>query len=402
MIEEQVVINWIIARILLLPLVCLYFILPLAAAAGKKGDQEEESKTIQTSGIDYFPDKTKIHYAEGFNVEYHHNYKVVTVHEPWPHASASLRYLLVQNGTQRPEGYDDVIVVNIPVERVVTLSTTYLAYMDMLGVTDRIIGHDDFKYVCTPSVRHMIDEGEITEVGEGSRVNVEFVIELEPDLIMTFHTGNEQDAYPKLIEAGLPVVINAEFLEKQPLAMAEWIKFIALFFNKEKEAEELFGKIAYEYGKLRDRVTSLERQPTVLLGAPFQGTWWMAGGKSYSARLIDHAGAEYLWDDNDDAGAIPLDIESVYARAADADFWINTGTWTRREDALEHDIRFTEFRAYREGTMYNNNRRTNGYGGNDFWESGRANPHIVLADLVAIFHPELLPNHDFVYYQNLK
>ena len=160
-------INRIITRILLLSLVCLYFILPLAAAAGKKGEQEEESKIIQSSGIDYFPKKTTIHYAEGFSVAYHHNYKVVTVHEPWPHASASLRYLLVKNGTSRPEGYDDSIVVNIPVERVVTLSTTYLAYMDMLGVTDRIIGHDDFKYVCTPSVRRMIDEGGNQGSGRG-------------------------------------------------------------------------------------------------------------------------------------------------------------------------------------------------------------------------------------------
>jgi iron complex transport system substrate-binding protein len=69
--------------------------------------------------------------------------------------------------------------------------------------------------------------------------------------------------------------------------------------------------------------------------------------------------------------------------------------------ALEEDPRFALFRAYREGKMYNNNRRTNGLGGNDFWESGRANPHKVLADLVAIFHPQILPDHEFVYYQTL-
>lgn len=391
-----------ITQILFLSLICLHLILPATAAAGKRTELEKEAGPVETSRIDYFPDKTVIQYAEGFSVEYHQSYKVVIVHKPWPQASVSLRYLLVQKGTPRPNGYEDSITVNIPVTRIVTLSTTYLAYMDMLGVTDRIIGHDDFKYVCTPSVREMIDEGRVREVGEGSRINVEIVIEMGPDLIMTFHTGNEQDAYPKLIEAGLPVIINAEFLEKQPLAMAEWIKFIALFFNKEGEAEELFRDITYQYNELRGQVSSLEQRPTVLLGAPFQGTWWMAGGKSYSARLVEHAGAEYLWKDNDDTGAIPLDIESVYARAADADFWLNTGTWSKKDDALEHDSRFTEFRAYREGNMYNNNRRTNGYGGNDFWESGRANPHKVLADLVAIFHPELLPDHDFVYYRNLK
>ncbi len=388
-------------QILFLSLICLHISPPPLAAGGKNDEQEIDDSTAEASEIDYFSDKSVIQYAEGFSVEYHRNYKVVTVHNPWPQASMSLKYLLIQRGTRRPSGYRDLVVVEIPVRRVITLSTTYLAYMDMLGLTGHIIGHDDFKYVCTPSVRKMIDEGRIREVGEGSRANVELIMEMEPDLIMTFHTGNEQDAYPKLIEAGLPVIINAEFLEKQPLAMAEWIKFIALFFNKERDAEHLFSDIAYQYNQLRHQVASLERRPTVLLGAPFQGTWWMAGGRSYSARLLEHAGADYLWKDNDDTGAIPLDIESVYARAADADFWLNMGTWETRDDALEHDLRFTEFKAYQKGNMYNNNRRTNGLGGNDFWESGRANPHKVLADLVAIFHQELLPDHEFVYYRKL-
>ena len=389
-------------NILLLAMISACAINPATATAGKHETQHTAKQPATNTGIDQFPDKTRVRFAEGFSVEYYSNYKVVTIHKPWPHASVSLRYLLVQRGTQKPAGYDDSVVVEIPVERVVTLSTTYLAYMDMLGVTDSIIGHDDFKYVCTPSVREMIDNGRIMEVGEGSRVNVEYLFELSPDLIMTFHTGNEQDAYPKLLEAGLPVIINAEFLEQQPLAMAEWIKFIALFYNRERQAEELFSNIAMQYNELRKAVSSTETRPTVLLGAPFQGTWWMAGGRSYAARLLDHAGAQYLWEDNDETGAIPLDIESVYARAADADFWINTGTWTEKDEALEHDTRFTEFRAYREGSMYNNNRRTNGFGGNDFWESGRANPHIVLADLVAIFHPGLLPDHELIYYKNLE
>jgi iron complex transport system substrate-binding protein len=395
------VITRIASAILTLSILGLYPVHPGLASTGKTTEQQNAPESVETSGVDYFPSKTKLVYAEGFSVAYHHNYKIVTIHSPWPHASMDLRYLLVQKGTQKPEGYEDAIVVDIPVNRVVTLSTSYLAYMDMLGIADRIVGHDDFKYVCTPSVRKMIDEGLISEVGEGARVNIEFLIELSPDLIMTFHTGNEQDAYPKLIEAGLPVVINAEFLEEHPLAMAEWIKFIALFFNSEQEANELFTDIALQYNELRARVKAVERRPTVLLGAPFQGTWWMAGGGSYVARLLEHAGASYLWKDNKETGAIPLDIESVYVRAADADFWINTGTWSRKDDALKHDTRFTDFKAYQEGNMYNNNRRTNGYGGNDFWESGRANPHLVLADLVTIFHPELLPEHDLVYYRNL-
>lgn len=380
----------------------LFGTVPSSLWAGGNGAKPEEPGTLDTGEHDYFHNKAHIRFAEGFSVEYRGSYKVVTVHTPWPNAGMDLRYLLVQRGTPRPSGYQHALYIEIPVEQIITLSTSYLPYLDMLELTNRIIGHDDFKYVCTPSVRRLIEEGRITEVGEGSRANVELIMEMEPDLIMTFHTGNEQDAYPKLLEAGLPVVINAEWSEQNPLAMAEWIKFIALFFNREGEAEDIFNSIAEQYDALKEMASRVERRPTVLLGAPFQGTWWMAGGRSFFARLLEDAGAVYLWNDNEDTGAIPLGFEAVYARAAQADFWINTGYWEYRSEAIEDDPRFSEFRPYREGRMYNNNRRVNGFGGNDFWESGRANPHKVLADLVAIFHPQLLPDHEFVYYRKLE
>jgi iron complex transport system substrate-binding protein len=60
-----------------------------------------------------------------------------------------------------------------------------------------------------------------------------------------------------------------------------------------------------------------------------------------------------------------------------------------------------QFRAYQIGAMYNNNARLNEYGGNDYWEGGLANPDVVLADLIKIFHPELLPDHELVYYRKL-
>jgi iron complex transport system substrate-binding protein len=40
-------------------------------------------------------------------------------------------------------------------------------------------------------------------------------------------------------------------------------------------------------------------------------------------------------------------------------------------------------------------------GGNDYWETGVANPDRVLADLISIFHPELLPHHQRSWYWQL-
>ena len=38
---------------------------------------------------------------------------------------------------------------------------------------------------------------------------------------------------------------------------------------------------------------------------------------------------------------------------------------------------------------------------NDYWESGIINPHLILADLIAIFHPDVLSDHQLFYYKQI-
>ncbi len=353
--------------------------------------------------VDYFPKKVTLRYAEGFTVEYHENYKVVTVTRPWRNAETTFRYVLVQCGTPAPTGYEDAQVIQVPVKRIVTLSTTHLPALSKLGLLDRLVGVGNFKYVNSLDVRALIDAGFLEEVGSGAKVDVEKVVALDPDLVLTFGIGNpERDAHPKLLEAGLKVAINAEYMEGTPLGRSEWIKFIALFFNKEKDAERIFDGIVRRYQAIRDVGEKAEERPTVFAGYMYKGTWYMPGGKSYVAQFLRDAGATYLWAEDETAGSIPLDFEAVYERAADADFWVNVGRAKSLKDLAEADERYTQFKAFQEGNVYNNNKRLNKWGGNDYWESGLANPDIVLADLVSIFHPDLLPQHDRVYYQQLK
>ena len=58
-------------------------------------------------------------------------------------------------------------------------------------------------------------------------------------------------------------------------------------------------------------------------------------------------------------------------------------------------------RPVREGRVYNNNRRTNPSGGNDYWESGVIHPDLILQDLIRIFHPELT-DAEPTYYRKLN
>ncbi|MGQ9481979.1 MAG: ABC transporter substrate-binding protein, partial [Chloroflexus sp.] len=280
--------------------------------------------------------------------------------------------------------------------------TTQLPHLSELGLLDKLVGVDSFQYINNPDVRKKIEAGELIEIGSGAQVNVEQALDLKPDLIMTYGVGNpEYDAHPKLLEANLKVVLNSEYMETSPLGCAEWIKFTAAFFNREAQATEVYNTISGRYREMAERARNVANRPTVFANIPFQGTWFMPGGRSYVAQLLADAGADYLWADDTSTGSQPLSFEEVFERARNADFWLNPGSMKSLTEIREADERFTEFAAFQNGNVFNNNKRLNENGGNDYWETGVTNPHLVLADLIKILHPELLPDHELYFYQKL-
>jgi iron complex transport system substrate-binding protein len=352
---------------------------------------------------DYFPDKVSISYATGFEVGYHKNYKIITVKNPWRNADTTFQYVLVQCGTPAPKGYTETQIIEIPISTVVSVSTTHLPHLEKLGVVDKLVGVSDKKQINTASVVEKIKAGQIVEIGSGANINLEKLLELNPDLITTYGVGNpEIDSYPKLIEAGLKVAINSEYMESSPLGRAEWLKFTALFFNEERKASQIFEQIAQQYQTIAEQAKAVKNPPTVFVGFNFKGIWYMPGGDSYVAQYLADAGANYLWKENKSSGNLPLSFEQVYERAANADYWLNLSqTVNTYQDLLAQDNRYSEFKAVKNINLYNNNALINPTGGNDYWESGISNPHLILSDLIKIFHPQILPNHQLKYYRKL-
>ena len=112
------------------------------------------------------------------------------------------------------------------------------------------------------------------------------------------------------------------------------------------------------------------------------------------------AGADYFLKNDKRSGGVTLDFETVYNQGDEADYWriVNSYPGTFSYEALkEQDPRYADFRAFREkGIIYCNMKDT------PFYESMPTEPEVVLADLLHIFHPDLLPDHTPVYYARLK
>lgn len=352
---------------------------------------------------DYFPEKINPKYAKGFTVEYHNHYKIVTVRQPWESAAEDLTYIFVQCGAPTPTNYPEATIVEIPVQRVVAMSTTYFPHIEKLEQLETLVGVGDRRLIYGETIRERIETGLIQEVGS-IQPDAEKIISLQPDIILSYRLdGSEQSQFESIKSLRNILVLDAAHLEPTPLGRAEWLKFTALLFNAEAKANQEFTAIATRYETLIQQTRSLNNQPTILSGAPFQGIWHVPGGQSYVAQMFKDAGVNYLWQDSDSRLSLPLDFEAVLAIAKEADIWVNGNpSWRNKLDMLNEDQRYGLFQASQQNQIYVTNARVRSNGGNDFWESGTTNPDIVLADLIKIFHPDLLPEHDLYYYQPLN
>ena len=183
---------------------------------------------------DYFPDKVQVEFATGFEVDYHGHYKRVTLTSPHPEANDPIEYILVQCGTPIPDDVGDATVIEVPVQSVVVLSTTYLPHFAALDRVNRLVGMSDTQITQTPAVVERVKQQKIRDVSRNQVVNVEAILNLNPDIVITFDAGGSSSETVLMLEnAGLRVVLNSEYLEMSPLGRSEWLKFTALFLNQE-------------------------------------------------------------------------------------------------------------------------------------------------------------------------
>lgn len=343
-------------------------------------------------------------YAKGFHINKYDNFKIVSVFNPWQHAKGvEYKYVLTKNPDLVPDSLREHEIIKVPVKKIVCLSTTHLAFMKELGLADAVCGVSAPEFIYDTIFRERINEGKIANVGYDQAMNIETIISLKPDFVMAYGVGSESSGqFQRLKQLGIKVVFNAEYLEQTPLGKAEWINFVAAFFGKEDSAANLFRLTAKNYNQLAQMAGAVKEKPVILSGLPWKGTWYVPGGKSYASSFIYDAGGDYLWKEDAGSESIPLSLETVLERANKADFWINPGSVESLNEITSMDSRMSSIKTLQEKKIYNFNKRLSPGGGNDFWESGVVHPDLILKDLIAIFHPELISNHTFVYYQLLN
>ncbi|REG94124.1 ABC transporter substrate-binding protein [Flavobacterium aquicola] len=360
----------------------------------KKNETKEVINAVNTTN--------SIQYSKSLAIHKHNGYSVVTVSNPWPDAVKNFVYVLKEKNGIVPDSLQKYTQINVPLKSIVVTSTTNIPFLEMLGVEKSLVGFPHTDYVSSEKTRALIDVGSVKNVGQNEKLNIEQLIELSPELIVTFGIDNNNPSIENLQKSGLKVLIQADWMEQSPLGKAEWLKLYGVLFGKEKEANQLFDNIVKEYNNALALVANKKPTSTVLYGSMYQDQWYVARGSSWVAQFMKDAKADYFWKNLEGTGSLGLSFENILDKAKTANFWIATGSFKSLSELEKANPHYSQFDAFINKNIYTFEAKMGATGGTIFYELSPARPDLVLKDYIKIFHPELLPDYTFTFAQKLN
>lgn len=291
----------------------------------------------------------------------------------------------------------------LPLQSAMVIPTSVIAYMNELDLLDKISGVSQPDFIFNPKIHPLLKLGTVSEIGTFNELWIEKILTRKPDILISTSSPNLAKFHSQLEKEGIKILFVDEYEESIPLARAEYIKVIGKLFGKEKEANQIFEEVEKNYKEIQTKVQNQSgSKPTVLSNQMYGDIWYLAGGKSYQANLIKDAGGNYLWKNDESSASLQLSFESVFEKAKSADVWVNAGDFASKNALSASFQNYEWFAAFQSGKVYNWNKRMSATGANDFFETGVVRPDWVLKDLAAIFHPELFPGHELVFYKKLE
>lgn len=311
----------------------------------------------------------------------------------------------------------------VTAHRIVSQTSLHAWLAFRLGAADRLTGVMDADYVVSPEVRAALAAGDapsqrgdtavLRDMGNSMTPNLERIKASGCDLILA--SPFENAGYGALETLGVSIVSCADYMESHPLGRAEWMRFYGRLFGQPVRADSLFAAEDSTYHSLLTLLPSpinhnpspINHNPSTLLGLRTGQSWYVPGGESYLGQLLADAGADYVFADETTTGSVPMDFETVYSRARDAEVWIFTyaappgadGQFVPMTlaDLAAQDPRYREFRAFRDCHIWACNTLAVPYYDILPWQ-----PATLLRELIAILHPELLPDYRLQYFHRLE
>jgi iron complex transport system substrate-binding protein len=346
--------------------------------------------------------ENSIHYAKGLEIYKQHGFSIVKITNPWPKAKEVFTYILQEKNGIIPDSLKQFTVIPIPIQSIVVTSTTHIPSLELLGVENTLVGFPNTDYISSAKTRKLIDAGKVREVGSNESLNTEVLIDMKPDLIVSFGLNNSNPTLENLQKSGLKVMLNGDWTEQSPLGKAEWIKFFGQLYGLDSKANTVFSEIETAYNSTLALVKNANTKPTVLSGAMYQEQWYLPQGESWAALFLKDAQSHYLWANSKGTGSLAVSFEVILEKAQNADFWIAPGDFSSLKQMSDSNPHYGQFTSFKNKKVYSYSAKKGAKGGIIYFEWSPTRPDWVLKDLIKIFHPELLPKHTLFFFQKLE
>lgn len=348
------------------------------------------------------PLNNTVQYAKGLEIYHHNGYSIIKITKPWPNTSKTYSYILQQKESVIPDSLKQIPIITIPIQTVVVTSTTHIPSLEMLDVEETLIGFPNTDYISSHKTQKRINAKKIKEVGNNENLNTEILINLNPDLIISYGIDDKNPSLDNLQKSGLKVILNGDWNEQTPLGKAEWIKLFGALYGLNKKADSIFTTIKKNYQSAVELAKQSTTQPTVFSGAMHNDQWFLPEGKSWAATFIKDAHGNYLWATTTGTGSLALSFETVLEKAQNANIWISPAQFTSLDQMIKNNPHYNQFSAFKNKQIYSSSTKKNAKGNITYYELSPNRPDLVLKDIIKILHPELLPNHELFFFQKLE
>lgn len=360
----------------------------LFSACNNQQEQKQMAFSTENNLIHFAENVRVLPLGEGF---------LLQINLPWKTASPH-DFLLWPDSLDVPAEYKNIQLIKTPVKRLVTLSSTQWSPLLKLEHEDIIVGISEADYVLDSRMKQLLAAEKVVEVAKNGQYDFEKLLNTKAELVLfsPYSTGTPES----LKRTEMTLLPWADYLENSPLGRAEWFRILGFLIQENEITDQWFEEVVENYQSLKQKVAkSTLKKPTIIAEKAFNGQWYIPGGNSYLAQIFNDAGADYLWKHEPSKASVPLDIETIIAKGAHADYWrisqASRGDYSY-EQLLKENPLYSSFDAFKKHKVILCNTSKTGY-----FEKSQYEPDVVLADFVHIFHPHLLPNHQTVYHSLL-
>ena len=303
---------------------------PASAERPSWSNPEVGGNLVHTGSLD-------LAWATGFTVDLYEGDRALAC------IADGTRYLFVPAG-DAPQGIaEDVTVLERPLSNIYLASSSTLCLFAALGAVNCVSHVSVTQETCTvEAFTQAIASGDIVYGGKYSAPDYEAFLNggcrLAVENTMIYHTPEVRE---KLMQLGVPVIVEQSSLESAPLGRLEWIMLWGAMFDKVSAAQEVLDRQAQLIADVEARVAAQPLDCTVaFFYINANGAAVVRKPGDYVAKMIAMAGGTYAFAqlagaDENRSSSTTLEMEAFYAQAKDADVIIYNSTVAGRLKGLD-------------------------------------------------------------------